>query len=64
MSSPTTVRSLPGVKHNVRHKKKKHLRMLPKCFIFSVPGRVRTVDPLIEFLHAHFRLLMVVCSYL
>jgi hypothetical protein len=28
---------------------KKHLEiLLPKCFIPSVPGRVRTVDPLIK----------------
>jgi hypothetical protein len=31
------------------HQMKKHLKVLTsKCFIFSVPGRVRTVDPLIK----------------
>ncbi len=27
---------------------KKHLRWPLKCFIFSVPARARTVDPLIK----------------
>ena len=36
------------VRHNVRHKTKKHLSVSPKCFIFSVPARARTVDPLIK----------------
>jgi hypothetical protein len=35
--------------YQIMYQMKKHLVAVPsKCFIFSVPGRVRTVDPLIK----------------
>ena len=34
--------------YQIMYQIKKHLRMLPKCLIFCVPARARTVDPLIK----------------